>query len=61
MKRGWWKTEYQEILLAVKSRACANFSEEVDGNSFTYLKKNLKNTNKQATRSKSVLARKLIG
>lgn len=56
MKRGQGKTAYQKILLAVKSRDCANFSELPK-----LFKNNLKNTNKQATRSKSVLADKLIG
>lgn len=51
------KTKYQKILLAVKSRACAKFSGEFK----KLFKNNLENTNKQATRTKSVLAEELIG
>lgn len=39
MKRGWGKAEYHKILLAVKSSACANFSEEVVGILLVILKR----------------------
>lgn len=50
-------TEYQKTLLAVNSRARAKYSGEF----FKLFKNNLKNTNKQATRSKSLLAEELVG